>query len=249
MIIEFLFVHPVQHRLVPERTEIDTRFGLVPCFKGHGTLDFCSLRLEQHVQHFQPLIGGVGCTEVQPDKILMNERELAVRIKLILVSGSAADQGDAPRRRGPEMKPPFQLRIIRILHGPRGIDLDHIAQPAEHTPDHRDVFIGIVSPTLKILLHSVSHCGIFFDEFLALRRVRLHRAEHFLAACFILFQAEIIDPDILQIAQLLPGRVDVFRLVVRFSAQFPVCTVLKKDVLPRDQRIYHGKHDQHDDQD
>ena len=57
-----------------------------------------------------------------------------------------------------------------------------------------------------------------------------------------------VDPvHIVQIAQLLPGGVDIFRLIVGFTCELAVDAVFKEDVLPRDHRVHHGKHDQHDD--
>ena len=212
-------------------------------------LDLRALSLEQHAQHIQALVGRVGGAEVQLDDVLMNEREMAVRIQQVFVGGAAAHQGDAAGGGAAEIELPLQVRVVRILYRPWGINPDEVGKPQPHAIDHRDVLVGVIPAGLEVFLHRVSLGGIQLDKIPAFLGIRLYGTAHVLAARLIERQAVIVDPHIIQITQLLPGGIDVFRFVVGLSAELSVGAVFKEDIFPRNHRVYHRKHDQHDDQD
>ena len=178
----------------------------------------------------------------------MNKRELRIGIQQVFVVCTAADQGQSARRCPAKIDFPFQIRIVGILYSVHMVNLDQVAEPVPQPLKNGYIPVGKRTLTDRKIANIITPGLIKLDKIRCLRRIRLHRFLDLFTACLIQLQAIVIEPDIIQIAKLLPGVIDIFRLLIRLTAQFAVNAVLKKDVLPRNARKNKGEHNKHDNQ-
>ena len=104
-----------------------------------------------------------------------------------------------------EAKTALKIRVRLILDRPGSIDHDQMGKPVRHALDDGRVLIGIVTSALQIIGDRIALRGILLHKGLAFRRIRLDSGDHFRAAGFIEIKAVVVDADVVQIAELLPG--------------------------------------------
>ena len=117
---------------------------------------FIALRLEEDTHDIKALISRIGNAEIQSDEILMDPRELAVRIEEILVSRTAADDSQTAGRSPAEGNASLKIRVVLIFDGHRSVNHNEMGKPGSHSLDDRDILVGIIAAVAEIFFNCVT---------------------------------------------------------------------------------------------